>query len=291
MRRALVTGASRGIGRQTAMVLAREGWDVAITARGEGSGLVPARAKADGLVAVEGSLEQTRQAVEALGVRCLALPMDLLDRTSVLAVAAHVTNAWGGVDLLVNNAIAQLPGGHERVLGQDLAVVADTMTANYTHQLVLLQALLPGMVARGRGTIVNMASGSATTDPPAPPDEGGWGLAYAASKAAFGRIAGCVNAEYLSQGVRCFNVDPGFVVTEAIRARGGAELIEGQGFAPAQPDDAGLVIAWLTRSEAADHLLGKVLWSPVLVEKHHLRAKEGSERVTDAGDVSASVGG
>jgi NAD(P)-dependent dehydrogenase (short-subunit alcohol dehydrogenase family) len=271
MRRAQVTGASRGIGRQTALVLAREGWDVAVTARGQGSGLVPARSVADGLVAVEGSLEQTRQDVEALGVRCLALTMDLLDRASVLAVAEHVTTTWGGVDLLVNNAIAQFPGGHERVLGQDLTVVADTMTANYTHQLALVQALLPGMVAQGGGTIVNMASGSATTDPPAPPDEGGWGLAYAASKAAFGRIAGCVNAEYRGLGVRCFNVDPGFVVTEAIRARGGADLIEDQGFDPAQPDDAGLVIAWLTRSDDADRLLGKVLWSPLLVDKHRRR--------------------
>ena len=275
MRRALVTGASRGIGRQTALVLAREGWDVAITARGEGSGLVPARSRADGLVPVEGSLEQTRQDVESLGVRCLALPMDLLELASVLTVAEEVIAAWGGVDLLVNNAIAQFPGGHERVLGQELAVVADTMTANYTHQLALMQAVLPAMVAQGGGTIVNMASGSATTDPPAPPDEGGWGLAYAASKAAFGRIAGCVNAEYLSSGIRCFNVDPGFVVTEAIRARGGADLIEGQGFAPAEPDDAGLVIAWLAGSDAADRLLGKVLWSPLLVDKHQLRTKPG----------------
>ncbi len=272
MRRALVTGASRGIGRQTALVLAREGWDVAVTARGVGSGLVPARARADGLVEVEGSLEQTRLDIEALGVRCLALTMDLLDLDSVLAVAEQVTSVWGGVDLLVNNAIAQFPGGHERVLGQELTVVADTMTANYTHQLALLQALLPQMVDQGGGTIVNMASGSATTDPPTPPDEGGWGLAYAASKAAFGRIAGCVNAEYLSRGVRCFNVDPGFVVTEAIRARGGADLIEDQGFEPAQPDDAGLVISWLTRTPDGDRLLGKVLWSPLLVEKHQLRS-------------------
>lgn len=266
-----MTGASRGIGRQTALVLAREGWDVAVTARGEGSGMVPARSRADGLVAVEGSLEQTRRDVEELGGRCLALPMDLLDLGSVLAVAEQVTAAWGGVDLLVNNAIAQFPGGHERLLGQELRVVADTMTANYTHQLALLQALLPGMVDRGSGTIVNMASGSATTNPPAPPDEGGWGLAYAASKAAFGRIAGCVNAEYAGKGIRCFNVDPGFVVTEAIRARGGAELIEDKGFAPAQADDAGLVIAWLAGTDAADHLMDRVLWSPALVGKHRLR--------------------
>lgn len=271
MRRALVTGASRGIGRATALVLAAEGWDVAVTARGAGSGLVPARTKQDGWVSVAGSLEQTAVDISALGVRSLALTMDLLDLDSVRRVALDVTSAWGGVDLLVNNAIAQFPGGHERVLGQDLKVVADTMTANYTHQLALIQALLPGLVDQGGGTIVNMASGSATTEPPAPPDEGGWGLAYCASKAAFGRIAGCLNAEYVAQGVRTFNVDPGFVVTEAIAARGGAELIEAQGYDPARPDDAGLVISWLTRSPEADRLLGKVIWSPLVVTKHGLR--------------------
>lgn len=271
--KALVTGASRGIGRQTAVVLAREGWDVAITARSVGSGQVPARSLVDGWVAVDGSLDDTAALVRTAGGRALCVPLDLLDLGSVEAAAQQVTDEWGGVDLLVNNAIGTFPGGHERILAQDLAVVADTMTANYTHQLALTQLLVPGMVDRGHGVIVNMCSGSATTDPPAPPDEGGWGLAYAASKAAFGRIAGCVNAEYLSRGIRAFNVDPGFVVTEAVSARGGADLIEQQGFEPAQGDDAGLVIAWLGRGQDTDRWLGKVIWSPLFVAKQGLRTQ------------------
>lgn len=270
-RRALVTGASRGIGRQTALVLARAGWDVAITAR-EAGGLVPARSLKDGLVAVEGNLDETAELIRSTGQRAVPVHLDLMDLASVRAAAKRVIDEWGGVDLLVNNAIAQFPGGHERILEQDLTVVADTVTANYTHQLALVQEVVPGMVERGRGTVVSMCSGSATNDPPAAPDEGGWGLAYAASKAAFGRIAGCLNAEYLAHGIRAFNVDPGFVVTEAIRARGGADLIEGQGFEPAQADDAGLVISWLVDSPEADRWLGKVIWSPLLVSKLGLRA-------------------
>jgi hypothetical protein len=73
--------------------------------------------------------------------------------------------------------------------------------------------------------------------------------------------------------VRAFNVDPGFVVTEAIRARGGADLIEEQGFVPAQADDAGLVISWLAAGrEEADAWLGRVIWSPLFVSKHDLRS-------------------
>ncbi|MDX6219572.1 MAG: hypothetical protein QOJ48_1253 [Frankiales bacterium] len=262
---ALVTGASRGIGRQTAVVLAREGWDVAFTARTveEGTGTVPAR-HGDAGVRVEGSLATTAALVEQEGARALPVAMDLLDLASVRAAATTVLEQWGRVDLLVNNAIAHVNGGHERVLAQDLDVAAAMMTGNYLHQLALVQAVLPGMVERGAGTIVQMASGSATTDPPAPPDEGGWGLSYAASKAAVGRLAGAVNAEYLSRGIRAFNVDPGFVVTEAMRARGGAEDIEDKGFDLAPDDAAGRVIAWLARDSGADRFLGRVIWSPKL---------------------------
>lgn len=265
---ALVTGASRGIGRQTALVLAEQGWDVAFTARtaDEGAGSVPARHGANS-VTVQGSLATTAALVEERGARALPVRMDLLDLASVRAAAATVLDAWGRVDLLVNNAIAHLPGTHVPVGDVDLDVVAATMTANYVHQLALVQAVLPGMVARGRGTIVDMASGSATTDPPAPPDQGGWGLAYSASKAALGRVAGCVNAEHLTDGVRAFDVDPGFVVTESMRARGGAEEIEAAGFATAPMDAAGRVIAWLATSPDADRWLGKVIWSPSLAAK------------------------
>jgi NAD(P)-dependent dehydrogenase (short-subunit alcohol dehydrogenase family) len=262
---ALVTGASRGIGRQTALALARAGWDVAFTARtrAEGEGAVPRRE--GGTAPVEGSLATTAALVEQAGARALPVPMDLLDLASVRAAAATVLEQWGRLDLLVNNAIAHL--GHPRLLEADLDDVAATMTANYLHQLALVQAVLPAMLAQGGGTIVNMASGSATSDPPGPPEEGGWSISYSASKAALGRLAGGINAEYRAQGIRAFNVDPGFVDTEAMRARPGAEEIEAAGFPTAAADAAGRVIAWLASSPEADAWLGKVIWSPTLAEK------------------------
>jgi NAD(P)-dependent dehydrogenase (short-subunit alcohol dehydrogenase family) len=261
---ALVTGASRGIGRQTALVLARQGWDVAFTARtrDEGAGHVRTR---EGDAVVEGSLATTAALVEAEGVRPLPVTMDLLDLDSVRAVPATVLDAWGRIDLLVNNAIVHL--GHPRLLDADLDDVMGTMTGNYLHQLALLQAVLPAMVAQGGGTVVNMASGSAYTDPPGPPEEGGWSIAYSASKAAFGRLAGGINAEFARHGIRAFNVDPGFVVTESMRARGGAEQIEAAGFDTAPMDAAGKVIAWLASSPEAESWLGKVIWSPKLAAK------------------------
>lgn len=264
----MVTGASRGVGRQTAQVLARSGWDVAITGRTleEGQGRVHSKDGTE-LLAVEGSLHSTASAVESAGGRALPIVMDLLDRATVRQAAATVLSEWGRVDLLVNNAIVHLPGAHSRVLDLDLDVTARMLEGNYVSQLALIQSVLPAMVAQGGGTIVNMASGSATSDPPGPPDEGGWSAAYAASKAAFGRVAGAVNAEYRALGVRCFNVDPGFVVTEAMVARGSAGALQDKGFDSADGSAAGTVIAWLVDAPDADAYFGKVIWSPTLAAK------------------------
>lgn len=271
-----MTGASRGIGRQTALALARAGYDVAFTARTlrEGEGAVPKRQGHDdaGTLPVEGSLEQTERMLQEAGAQALPVRMDLLDEDSVRAAAATVLDAWGGVDLLVNNAITHLGGGHDRLLELDLALTARTLLGNFVHQVLLTQLLLPSMVARGGGTVVDMASGSATTDPPAAPGEGGWGLAYAASKAAFGRLAGSVNAEYRAHGVRAFNLDPGFVVTESMAARGGSAAIADAGFDAVPDSTAGAAVVWLATDPGADRFLGKVVWAPKLVKELGLTA-------------------
>ncbi|MGY1814531.1 SDR family NAD(P)-dependent oxidoreductase [Blastococcus sp. SYSU D00820] len=266
---ALVTGASRGIGRAIALALARAGYDVAFTARTveEGQGVVEPRSSADPrrAIPVPGSLATTVAQVRACGVRALPVPMDLLDPASVRAAADRVHAAWGPVDVLVNNAITHLAGEHDRLLDLDSDVAARTMAGNFLAQLVLVQAVLPPMVAAGGGTVVDLASGSATTDPPAPPGEGGWGLAYAASKAAFGRLAGAIDVEYRGAGVRAFNLDPGFVVTDAGAARGGTGAIAGAGFAPTPETAAGAAVVWLATAPDADRFLGRVVWTPRLV--------------------------
>jgi NAD(P)-dependent dehydrogenase (short-subunit alcohol dehydrogenase family) len=268
--RALVTGATRGIGRQTSLALAGAGFDVALSGRTvhEGDGRIAPRSSTDPfndavLLPVEGSLESTAREVAALGADCLQVPLDLADAASVLAAAARVNDAWGPLDLLVNNAIVHLP--HESFANLSAEALRRTWEGNFYHQVVLINAVLEPMLERGRGTIVNMASSSATNDPPAGPASGGWGLAYSSSKAAFGRIAGSINAEYHDRGIRAFNVDPGFVVTESARARGGTDAIGEQGGYPsADPAASGTVIAWLATSDDADRFLGKTIWAPKL---------------------------
>ncbi|WP_173096165.1 SDR family NAD(P)-dependent oxidoreductase [Actinomadura verrucosospora] len=269
---AVVTGASRGIGRRVALALAAAGYDVAFTARTveEGEGRVPPRYGNAGKIPVPGSLARTRAEIEALGVRALPVRMDLLDRASVTAAAATVLDAWGRVDVLVNNAVAHLAGTHERFLDLDVDVAERVVAGNYLNQIALIQAVLPAMLDQGGGTIVNLCSGSATSEPPGPPGEGGWGVAYAASKAAFGRLAGAVNAEYRGRGIRAFNLDPGFVVTEAGAARGGLGTLRDEGFEATPEEAPGAAVAWLVASPDADAFLGRVIWTPKLVAERGL---------------------
>jgi NAD(P)-dependent dehydrogenase (short-subunit alcohol dehydrogenase family) len=271
-RRVLVTGATRGIGRQTALALASAGFDVAVASRtvAEGDGTIAPRASADPtsdavLLPVEGSLEDTARAVAAYGVEALVVPLDLANPANVTAAVATVHGAWGALDLLVNNAFVHRP--QQAFLSLTPESLRDSWEGNFLNQVLLTQLVLAPMLARGSGTIVNMASSSATYDPPAGPGEGGWGLGYASSKAAFGRMAGSINAELGPRGIRAFNVDPGFVVTESALARGGTEAIaENGGYPSADPAASGRVIAWLATSADAGRFLGKIIWAPKLAD-------------------------
>ena len=73
------------------------------------------------------------------------------------------------------------------------------------------------MLERGEGTIVNMTSTAAVSDPEQPTGQGGWGFAYGASKGALHRMAGMLHVELNHRGIRAYNIDPGHVPTEAIR--------------------------------------------------------------------------
>jgi len=268
-----VTGATRGIGHQTALALAAAGFDVAIAGRtlAEGQGTIAPRASTDPasdatLLPVEGSLEATGQEVGDRGVECLLVPMDLTDPAGVTAAVEQVHAAWGVLDLVVNNAFVHRP--QQSFLDLTAESLRTSWEGNFLNQVLLVQLALVPMLERGSGIIVNMASSSATYDPPAGPGEGGWGLGYASSKAAFGRMAGSINAELGSRGIRAFNVDPGFVVTESALARGGTEAIaQGGGYPSADPAASGTVIAWLATSPDADRFLGKVIWAPKLADE------------------------
>jgi NAD(P)-dependent dehydrogenase (short-subunit alcohol dehydrogenase family) len=251
---ALVTGASRGIGKASALALAEQGFDVAVAARtlAAGTGHDDTRD-----APLPGSLEETGAGIEERGGRALLVQIDLHDRSSLEAAAAKVETEWGRIDVLVNNAVDTGPGSMDLFADTDLDTFERKIQANYLSQLALIKAVLPGMLARGSGRIVNITSASGTMDPPAPAGQGGWGLAYSASKGAFHRIAGVLAVEVGPQGVFAFNVEPGMILTERMVANQEALGLENK-FPAAPPSVPASVVAWLGSmpAEKAEELNG-----------------------------------
>lgn len=269
---AMVTGASRGIGNAIALKLAEAGFDVAITARtereGEGRTEVNSVRGDEAIVAVPGSLETTVAEIERRGQRALPVRMDLLDLDAVVAAPRHVLDAWGRIDVLVNNAIFQGGATMDRVMDLTPEAMTRLMQGNYVNQIVLTQQVIPAMISQGGGRVLNMVSGSARLDPRGPAGAGGWGIAYSASKAAFGRFAGGINAEF-APTVMAFNIDPGNVVTEKRKALNPEDVFT-DGYGSESPEAIGAAAAWLASSDDAPALLGKWIFAPKLATDKNL---------------------
>jgi NAD(P)-dependent dehydrogenase (short-subunit alcohol dehydrogenase family) len=181
---ALVTGAGRGIGRAIACGLAAAGAHVAVLSR-----------SAD-------QVAETVDLIRAGGGRALALTGDVTDREVVSASVRDVLGRLGPIDLLVNNA------GANTVFGPAWDVDPDAWWAdvrvNLLGPFLCSAAVLPTMVARRRGRIVNIVSGTAGRAFP-------HNSAYASSKAALVRLTDCLAAETGPHGVSVFALGPGTV--------------------------------------------------------------------------------
>ena len=255
---ALVTGASRGIGKAIAVHLARAGFDVAVGARTRHEGEVREHSStvaASDTRPLPGSLDTTAALVEEAGGRALPVVLDLLDRASLGAAVATVLERWGRIDVLVNNGRYVGPGHMDQLLDTPVELLDRHLEANVMAPVILSRLVLPGMVERGSGAIVNLASSSGRMDPPAPAGQGGWGLGYGMSKGALHRLAGIVAVELGGRGILAFNLSPGFVATERI-----AMDMAGFGFdasAGAPADVVGAVAAWLVTAPDARDRNGK----------------------------------
>jgi NAD(P)-dependent dehydrogenase (short-subunit alcohol dehydrogenase family) len=262
---AFVTGASRGIGAESAVALARNGYDVVITARTVVEGELHDRVGK--LIALPGCLEATASAIRAEGQKVLALKADILDEAMMLDAASQALDEFGQVDLLFNNAVYQGDGNLSSVLDVDRSQVEAIMQGNFYTPLALVNALLPKMLEGGAGTIINMVSYAAFNNPPAPADKGGWGFAYPASKAALARMTGSLRVEHPNSGLRCFNLEPGMVFTEVMRVAGITEEILKRYKAVSPAAIAG-VIAWLADNEpSAQWLSEDTLRGPAIAKQ------------------------
>ncbi len=273
---AFVTGASRGIGRAGALALAEAGYDVVVTARtlraGEKHDYASSSAEAGEQTALPGSVEETAAEVEKRGARALPLRLDLLDRATLDAAVDETLANWGRIDVLYNNGIYQGPGIMDSFMELPEEKLALVFEGNFFAQLHLTRRVLAHMRQRGSGTVVNMTSNAAQYDPPNKASEGGWGFAYGASKSAFHRMAGFIHVEFQDEGIRAYNIDPGYVPTEAQLARHGTDSpiyrkYVSQG-APVEVPAKMLV--WLLTTEEGKRRSGETFHAPSFVKKHGL---------------------
>ena len=247
-----ITGASRGIGAQAACAFGRAGWRVAIGARtkSEGEHLPHQLRRPDGAL-LAGSLAGTAAAVQATGAQVFSHAMDLMDTQSLDMALDAVLAHYGRIDLLVNNAVYQDRESNAMLAALDDAGLERTLRGNVVAPFHLARRLLPRMIEQGGGQIVNVVSGAGKNDPPVAADQGGWGFAYGASKAALARLAGVINREHGKQGVRAFSVNPGLVTTEAVSATLGDGGFLEQKHGAMKPEQIGAALLWLATDPRA----------------------------------------
>jgi 3-oxoacyl-[acyl-carrier protein] reductase len=180
---ALVTGGGRGIGRGIALGLAKQGWEVAVTAR---------------------SADQLSETVKLAEGRVIAVPADVSDRASVKALVRAVEFMLGPVSLLVNNAATGGPfGPFWESNPEDWWRCQEV---NLRGPMLCCRELLPGMIARQAGRIINVVSGAgcqAFADM----------SAYVASKTALIRLSEQLALELKPHGISVFPIRPGLVRT------------------------------------------------------------------------------
>ncbi|HET7048731.1 MAG TPA: SDR family oxidoreductase [Solirubrobacteraceae bacterium] len=219
--RALVTGATSGIGRAVALQLARDGAEVLVHGRDAARGA------------------QTVKEITEAGGKASFVAADLGDATDVQRLASEV----GDVDILINNAGISVFGPTAEF---DVNAFDKMFASNVRAPFVLVAALAPGMAARGRGSIVSLSSMA-----------GGVGLvggaAYGATKASLEAMTRAWAAEYSASGVRVNAIAPGPVYTPT---PSGPEFITALGettpmHRASQPEEIAEVISFLASPRAS----------------------------------------
>ena len=192
-RTAIVTGASRGIGSQIARSLGREGMNIVLVARSAAG------------------LEQVAAELGSAGQHAIAVPADLSDHSTLDRIVEATEEQFGAVDLLINNAGITATRRFETSTDEETAQIIDV---NLTAGILLTKRVLPGMLERGRGHVVMIASLAGKVGSP-------YESVYAASKAGQIAFVQSLREELHGSGVGASVVCPGFVEESGMWADAG----------------------------------------------------------------------
>jgi NAD(P)-dependent dehydrogenase (short-subunit alcohol dehydrogenase family) len=234
---ALVTGASRGLGRAMALALAEAGADVALMARSRDD------------------LREAAAAVAGLGRRALIVPADVTVEAEVGAAVARALDAYGALDVLVNNSGVAIVRPLVETTPAEWRQVLET---NLTGAFNCCRAVGPGMIARRRGKVVNVASVLAAQGLP------GY-AAYSASKGGLVALTRALAVEWARHNIQVNAIAPGWFVTpmneRALADPGIRErlLRDVPARRTGRPEELGALVVYLA-SPAADYVTGEVVF-------------------------------
>src|ERR1017187_126014 len=235
-----ITGASSGIGAATSLAFAAEGARLLLAAR-----------------RVEKLAEVAAQALERGATAVHSIRLDVRNHRSVQNAIDELPPEWADIEILVNNA--GLSRGLDKLYMGVIADWEEMIDTNVKGLLYVTRAVVPGMVVRARGHVVNLGSTAGELTYPN-------GAVYCASKAAERAINDGLRQDVLGTPVRVTSVDPGMVGTDfsLVRFHGDGERAGKvyKGITPLTPEDVADVIVWAV-SRPAHVNIARVLLTPV----------------------------
>jgi citronellol/citronellal dehydrogenase len=253
---AIVTGASRGIGKAIAMLFAREGAKVVCTARTLEEGDHP----------LEGSLRTTVHAIEQAGGKAMAVACDVSDFDACERTVAEARQAFGPIDVLVNNAALTyfIP-----VSDFPVAKWQRSFAVNFHGPFYMSKLVLSDMLAKKAGAIVNISSGAAIGPGRGPYKEatrrGRGGTLYGAEKAALERFTQGLAAEVYADGISVTCLSPSMVVaTPGVLHH---KLVRSADDPNAEPESMMADAALLLATEPLDTITGRVTYSQQILKE------------------------
>jgi len=239
----MITGASRGIGAAAARVFADAGANVALIAR---------------------STADISALAQEIGERAIAIPCDVSKYIDISAAVATTIATFGQLDVLINNAGVVDPIGH--LQDTDPEKWGQTIDINLKGVMYGLHATVPGMIAQGGGTIINISSGAAHG-----PVEG-WS-AYCSSKAGVYMLTRAADLECRDKGLRIMGLSPGTVATQMqreIKASGINPISQLDWSVHIPPEWPARTLLWMCSAQA-DAYLG----TDISLREDAIRAKVG----------------